>query len=104
RQIREDAGVERGQQLGQQRVGEVIQELAAVGRRWLRVPDILGTDADEELVDQRASQARHLRPRPAPEVASVEPVAPEPYSLTTCGRPHSDDRGGVTWSLRGGTG
>ena len=93
RQVLEHARVQGGKQLSQQRVGVGAEELLVV-RRALRVPVILLADADQQLVDQRVAEPRHLRERPRPHIATG-PLAQDPYSLPRRGGPDADHGGRI---------
>src|SRR5207245_2145594 len=64
REVREDAGVQDGQQALQLRVRVVVEELG-IPVRGLAVPEVLLAQLDHDLVDQGLAEAAHLDPRPA---------------------------------------
>src|SRR6266704_2281584 len=66
---------------GQAGVGDVGGEPLVVGGRQ-RVPLVLVAERDQDLVDQRVAEPRHLAERPAVDVLAVVGV-PHPDALAT---------------------
>ena len=75
RQVREDPGIQDGQQPGQLGMGVVVGELLVMGGR-LPVPAVLLVQRDDDLVDQRISQPRLERWEAAAAAAMTSPAKP----------------------------
>ena len=89
-QVGKHAGVETGQQRREAGLGDVAGEQLVVRRRQ-RVPLVLLAERDQDLVDQRVAEPRHLPERPAVDVLAVVGV-PQPDPLAARRGPHADGR------------
>ena len=96
-EIGEHPGIQRRQQRRELGVGDVAGERLVVSGRQ-RVPQVLLAQRDENLVDERIAQSRHLPERAAVEVFPALGV-PQPHPLPARRRPHADHRTRAAWPV-----